>query len=124
MNRPKWILFIDTNGEPEFRLGRVDFHIELLPKQFSSILGGGWFDFHKDDNVFYLFHWSADFGQVDLEDLDLLKQAISENPRPSINGAEFWFTLSSKEDYVDYIDWMMPEESKPSIEFHKVYSPS
>lgn len=104
MLQPKWIIYKDLQTNQKiFRLGKVDFHKELLPKTHAQCLGGGKFEINKDTNTIYLYGTSFDFGSVSSEEFteDLwIQSARLEDMKfmfsnePLLDNITDWVTLN------------------------------
>lgn len=56
-------------------IGKCTFHRELVEKDSKKVIGGGWFDYNKDDNSFTFYGVSTDFGGAMLENV---KKAVED----------------------------------------------
>jgi len=65
---PKFIVVIDDVDGYCLLMAKVSFHKQLLSDN-QKCLGGGWFNYDRESNTFFLHGESHDFGKASLENI-------------------------------------------------------
>jgi hypothetical protein len=84
MEYPKFVLGKDSDGAIWLATKVTEFHSEILSSDDYKILGGGFY--HRENDAFYLYGSSVDFGHISLKNL---KEAIIP---PSLEKIDVFFS--------------------------------
>jgi len=94
----KFIITDDT--AISFRMGNVEMHVDLKPKDTSiKVISGGKFHIDRENNIFWVYGQSYDFGKATIEQIRKTKKESYLSP--AIESLEWRFVDNYRLDLFD-----------------------
>lgn len=82
LEKPKFIV-----QDGMLRMGRVVNHSDLMNENGGEVVGGGWWEFDREENILYLYSESIEFGQI--KDVSVFENIYVQ---PSMENTKIFFS--------------------------------